>query len=134
MSESIVNKIADLVWRAGVCSDRAETKAHAEELLGGHRDEVLHETPLFLAEYDSVPSEIFLTADQARAMCDDIAAATAGGMCWDWSRDETGAYVQFWVHEDDDRPLNLTGGLVTELHVQRPDAAGSGTGAEDGAR
>ncbi|MFD7016038.1 hypothetical protein [Streptomyces sp. NPDC059928] len=100
-----------------------------------HRAEVLHETPLFLAEYDGVTPELFASADQARAMCDDIAAAEARGRCWDWSRDETGAFVQFWSHEDDDRPLYRTSGLVTEINVQRPEAVGPGIpGAEGGAR
>ncbi|WP_406000732.1 hypothetical protein [Streptomyces sp. NBC_00829] len=94
----------------------------ARQLVADLVADVLNETPLFLAEYDSVESEVFLNPDDARAMCDDIAQAVANGQCWDWSRNEHGVYVQFWTHEDDDRPLHLTGGTVTEIRVQRPAA------------
>jgi hypothetical protein len=92
----------------------------AEGLLAAHRAEVLHETPLFLAEFDSVPSEVHSTLDDARDWCDDIAKTVGNGSCWDWSRDEDGVYVQFWTADLDDRPLHLTGGTVTEIRVQRP--------------
>lgn len=92
----------------------------ARQLVADLVADVLNETPLFLAEYDSVESEVFLNPDDARAMCDDIAQAVANGQCWDWSRNEDGVYVQFWTHEDDDRPLHVTGGTVTEIRVQRP--------------
>lgn len=91
----------------------------AYRLANEYRAEVLHETPLFLAEYDSVKTEVHLTLDDARACCDDIAQAVANGQCWDWSRNEDGVYVQYWSHEDDDRPLHMTGGTVTEVRVQR---------------
>ncbi|GGX02218.1 hypothetical protein [Streptomyces chryseus] len=90
--------------------------------VGDHRAEVLHETPLFLAEYEGAEPELYLNPDDARAMCDDHAGDEARGRCWDWSRNEHGDYVQFWTHEDDDRPLHATGGTVTEIRVQRPAA------------
>jgi hypothetical protein len=92
----------------------------AEGLLAAHRAEVLHETPLFLAEYEGAETEVHLTLEDARAMCDDIAKTVRGRNCWDWSRNEDGVYVQFWTHADDDRPLHLTGGTVTEVRAQRP--------------
>ncbi|MER7815586.1 hypothetical protein [Streptomyces sp. NPDC096153] len=104
----------------GLCLRHDHATAH--ERIEDFRVEVLHETPLFLAEYDSVESEVHLTLDDARAMCDDITKAVADGQCWDWSRNEDGVWVQFWTHEDDDRPLHVTGGTVTEIRVQRRDA------------
>lgn len=97
------------------------TLADLRTKLDGIRTEVLHETPLFLAEYDGVESEVHLTLDDARAMCDDVAGVDARGRGWDWSRNEHGIHVQFWTHEDDDRPLHTTGGTVTEVTVQRPE-------------
>jgi len=94
----------------------------AEQLVADLVAEVLHETPLFLAEYEGAEPELFLNPDDAREMCDDLAGAEANGRCWDWSRNEHGDYVQFWTHEDDDRPLHVTGGTVTEIRVQRPEA------------
>jgi hypothetical protein len=100
-------------------------RAHA--LIEEYRAEVLHETPLFLAEFDSVPSEVHSTLDDARDWCDDIAKTVGYGSCWDWSRDEDGVYVQFWTANLDDRPLHLTGGTVTEIRVQRPSDAEKAT-------
>ena len=74
--------------------------------------------PLFLAEFDTAEPTVHLTLASARARCDEIAGTVADGRHWDWSRDEHGAYVQFWTHEDDDRALRFTGGQVTEVRVQ----------------
>lgn len=93
----------------------------AHRLIREYRAEVLHETPLFLAEYDGAESEVHLTLDDARAMCDDVAGVDAMGRGWDWHENEHGIHVQFWTHEDDDRPLHMTGGTVTEIRVQRPE-------------
>ncbi|MDV5145875.1 hypothetical protein R1T08_17085 [Streptomyces sp. SBC-4] len=95
----------------------------AEQELDAYRDEVLYGAPLFLAEFDSVETEVHLTLDDARAACDDIAKAVASGRTWEWAQTEDGVYVQFWTHEDDDRPLHLTGGTVTEVRVQHPESA-----------
>jgi hypothetical protein len=103
----------------------------AEQLVADLVAEVLHETPLYLAEYDSVESEVHLTLDDARDFCDDIAKTVGYGQCWDWSRNEDGVYVQFWTHADDDRPLHLTGGTVTEVRVQRS-AGEQGKGTREG--
>ncbi|MFF9910659.1 hypothetical protein [Streptomyces sp. NPDC013457] len=96
-----------------------EALSDAAEALRASRDS-LFELPLFLAEFDSVEPELHLTPDAARAVCDDIAKAVADGQSWDWLRNEDGVWVQFWTHEDDDRPTGFTGGQVTELRVQRP--------------
>lgn len=93
-----------------------------EQLVADLVAELLHETPLFLAEYEGAEPELFLNPDDARAMCDDYAGAETFTGPWDWSRNEHGIYVQFWTHEDDDRPLHVTGGTVTEIRVQRPEA------------
>lgn len=95
----------------------------AHRLAKDYRAEVLHETPLFLAEFDSVSVEVHLTLDSARAACDDIAKTVANGQSWDWARDEDGRHLQFWTHKDDDRPLHLTGGTVDEVRVKRAESA-----------
>lgn len=102
-------------------TDSRDPKRVVERLLAQYDAEMLHETPLFLAEYDGAESEVHLTSDSARAMCDDVAGVDAMSRGWDWSRNEHGDYVQFWTHEDDDRPLHMTGGTVTEIRVQRPE-------------
>jgi hypothetical protein len=94
----------------------------AKQLVADLVAEVLHTTPLFLAEYEGAESELFLNPDDAREMCDDLAGSETFKSPWDWSRNEHGIYVQFWTHEDDDRPLHMTGGTVTEIRVQRPEA------------
>jgi hypothetical protein len=100
--------------------DVREIRAFLDAVFPAAPAEALYETPLFLAEFDSVEPELHLTLDAARAYCDDIAKAVADGQTWDWSRNEDGVYVQFWTHEDDDRALYLTGGTVTEVRVQDP--------------
>lgn len=76
---------------------------------------------VWVAECDSVETEVYSTLEGARACCDDIARAVAGGQCWDWSVNEDGVHVQHWTHADDDRPAGATGGTVAEVRVQYPE-------------
>jgi hypothetical protein len=76
---------------------------------------------VFLAQYDGAEPELFTTVEAARGYCDDLAPTDAYDKGWDWWVNEHGIHVQFWTHEDDDRPLSETSGLVTPLVVQGDD-------------
>ncbi|MFE2556030.1 hypothetical protein ACFXGT_08330 [Streptomyces sp. NPDC059352] len=110
-------------WMLARLTGALVPQERAEQELDAYRDEVLYGAPLFLAEYEGAETEVHLTLDAARAVCDADAASEARGRSWDWVQNEHGVWVQFWTHEDDDRPLHDTGGTVTEVRVQRPAVA-----------
>ncbi|MFJ7067538.1 hypothetical protein [Streptomyces sp. NPDC101115] len=105
--------------------DAAEIRAHLDAVfpLAADSPAIAAATPLFLAEFDGAEPTVHLTSGSARSRCDALAEAVADGRRWDWSRNEHGAYVQFWTHPDDGRALHFTGGEVTEVRVQPEDGA-----------
>jgi hypothetical protein len=88
------------------------------DLLDAVRLEAPGIAPMFLAQYDGQEPTLHRTSDEARVHCDGIAAAEAGGRRWDWSRNEYGDYVQFWVRKLDDARLDATSGYVSEITLQ----------------
>lgn len=74
-------------------------------------------TTLYLAEYEGAEAALFTTPDAAREYCADFANTEARGQSWDWMPENGGVQQQAWVDADTDRPLHLTGGVVTALAV-----------------
>lgn len=71
------------------------------------------DTDWWLAQYEGVEPELFVTEAAAREFCDDQAAGDVD--CWDWFPDGDRAWRQVRTSDLDDRPLGDAPGLVTRV-------------------